>query len=264
MVMTHSPPIILTVAGSDPSAGAGLQADLKTIHALGGYGVSAVTAVTVQNSSTVTQVHPMPGALVADQMRAVLEDMPVAAIKLGMLGSAEVVEAVLRVLEAYPELPMVADTVLRGTGGGDLLTKEGVGPFVERLIPRATLITPNLDEAVRLAGVEPIEQLDEMESLAEKLRKQGAQAVLLTGGHLPGDTLQDLLSTPEGVWTWHAQRLSGPGFHGTGCTLASAVATGLAHGQPLHQAVDRGVAYVRKTLEQALTLGQGQRLLKHL
>ncbi|MEG3641134.1 bifunctional hydroxymethylpyrimidine kinase/phosphomethylpyrimidine kinase, partial [Magnetococcus sp. PR-3] len=257
-------PTVMTIAGSDPCAGAGLQADLKTIAALGGYGASVVTAITVQNSVQVSQVHPVSGALVAAQMQAVLSDMPIKAIKLGMLGNREVVEAVCHVLMDYPDIPVVADTVLRGSAGGALLADEDVAHFVENLLPRCQLITPNLDEAVRLSGNMPVSGVADLEPLARHLMGLGCEGVVLTGGHLAGDQVVDTLVYGSTLKRWVNERIEDQqGFHGTGCTLASAVAVGVAKGLDKVMAVEAGIAYVRQAIHRRIKLGHGQYFLGH-
>ncbi len=253
---------VLTIAGSDPSAGAGLQADLKMISALGGIGFCAVTAVTVQDTAQVYGVTPMDPELVKAQIRAVLEDMGADTIKLGMLADAAIVRALADLLSQWPQIPVIADPVLAGTGGGRLLDGDGRRLFMERLLPCITLLTPNLPEAAALAGLD-IEDETDLERAARTLCGPGrAQAVLITGGHGKGETLTDLL------YDGHAyQRFSGPriptsrGFHGTGCALASAIATRIAQGAPLPQAVRDARFTLQQAMKQTLTPGKGQRLL---
>ncbi|MBF0180453.1 MAG: bifunctional hydroxymethylpyrimidine kinase/phosphomethylpyrimidine kinase [Magnetococcales bacterium] len=251
---------VLIVAGSDPVAGAGLQADLKTVTALGGHGMTVVTAITVQDTSAVTGVHPVPAELVAEQMRACLQDVGADCVKLGMLATGEIVAAVVGVLEGYPAIPVVADPVLAGTGGGTLLDARGREWFLRALVPRVALLTPNLPEAARLTGV-AVDDLDGMREAASLLLDAGAGAVLIKGGHLPGEELIDLLVDRTGEKTFHASRLPGPGFHGTGCVLASAIATGLAMGRSMPEAVTEGRAHLRAAMTRARALGKGQWLL---
>ncbi len=255
----NRPPIVLTVAGSDPSAGAGLQADLRTVNALGGYALTAVTAITVQDSGHVHRVEALKAQLVAQQMSTVLADMPVGCIKLGMLATREIVEAVAGVLSAWPDLPVVADPVLAGTGGGTLLEGRGIDSYKKNLLPRITLLTPNLPEAGAFTD-RPVTSTADMERAARQLAACGC-AVLVTGGHLAATTLTDLLYWENGVETFTASRLAGSGFHGTGCTLASAIATGLAAGEDLLTAVGRGRRFVRQAMERSLSLGKGQNIL---
>lgn len=260
-----APPRILVVAGSDPTAGAGLQADLKTIHALGGYALTVVTAVTVQNTVGVRAVHPVDPDTVADQMRITLEDIGADAIKIGMLGTAETVRAIAEILADRPDIPVVADPVLAGTGGGTLLDGEGAALFQEILLPRIDLLTPNLPEAAALTGL-PVASVREMESAARFLisdMKPGG-AVLVTGGHLPGDEITDLLLTTVRARHFVHPRLPGEtGFHGTGCAIASALAAGLAKGLSKPDATTEALAFMETALTHALPLGKGQRLLNH-
>lgn len=251
---------VLVVAGSDPTAGAGLQADLKMITALGGYAQTVVTAITVQNTQEVSEVHPLSGALVARQMIACLDDIGADCIKLGMLATGEIVVAVAEILAQYPEIPVVADPVLSGTGGGTLLDGSGRKAFLQLLLPRVTLLTPNIPEAEALSGT----KVDGNESMAGIAQILGGpnRAILLTGGHRPGPEIVDLLWTHRsGTHVFRSERLTGPGFHGTGCALASAISVGLASGMPLLVAVKVGLRAVRLALRNSLALGKGQRLL---
>lgn len=250
---------VLVVAGSDPTAGAGLQADLKMITALGGYAMTVVSAVTVQDTRRVGGVHPVAPEVVAAQMRACLADLGADAVKLGMLGSAGVAAAVAEVLADYPHLPVVADPVLAGSGGGTLLDGPGRRVFLERLLPRLTLLTPNLPEAADLTGLE-VDDPAGMGRAARRLVALGAGAVLVKGGHLPGGRVTELLWDGTQETRWHASRLAGGPFHGTGCRLASAIAVGLAQGLELAAAVGRARREVRRSLRGALALGQGQKL----
>ncbi len=252
---------VLIVAGSDPIGGAGLQADLKTVTALGGYGMTAVTAITVQDSAQIFRVVPLPAELVAHQMRVCLHDIHADCIKLGMLATQEIVAAVIEVLNEFPQIPVVADPVLSGTGGGILLESGGRDLLITQLLPRITLLTPNLPEAAALSGV-PVTSVVEMQPAACALMALGAKGVLITGGHLSGHTLTDLLALEGACHRFNTSRLPGTGFHGTGCTLASAIATSVAMGTPWLEAVKAGRLYVRKAIKKSVALGQGQRLLR--
>ncbi len=254
------PPVLLTVAGSDPTAGAGLQADLKTITALGGYALTVVTAITVQDTQRVHRVVPLPGALVAQQMRCCLAELPVAGIKLGMLATAEIVLAVAEILAQWPAVPVVADPVLAGTGGGTLLDAGGREAMLQHLLPHITLLTPNLPEAAALTGLDLHTASAREEALA-RLGQQSGQAVLLTGGHLPGAQLTDLLWAQGHLSAFTHARIAGGPFHGTGCTLASAIAVGLAQGMTMATAIERAQRWVRRCMQESLALGHGQRLL---
>ncbi|MEO5341154.1 MAG: bifunctional hydroxymethylpyrimidine kinase/phosphomethylpyrimidine kinase [Magnetococcus sp. MYC-9] len=248
----RAPPTVLVVAGSDPSAGAGLQADLKTVTRLGGYALTAVTAITVQDTRRVYQVYPLPAGQVAQQMRVCLADMRVDCIKLGMLASREIVLAVAEVLAEWPQIPVVADPVLAGTGGGTLLDEGGRQSFLERLLPQIALLTPNLPEAESLSGLR-VASVAEMERAAHHLAALSGGSILVTGGHLPGESLTDLLWEEGVAYRFHSRRLAGPGFHGTGCTLASAVAVGLAQGKSGPLAVEAGLRHVRRAMEESQT-----------
>ncbi|MBF0188533.1 MAG: bifunctional hydroxymethylpyrimidine kinase/phosphomethylpyrimidine kinase [Magnetococcales bacterium] len=265
---------ILVVAGSDPTCGAGLQADLRTITALGGHPMTAVTAVTVQDTHTVKRVEAVEASLVASQMRVVLEDMGADAIKLGMLANGEIVNAVADVLTDHPDLPVVADPVLAGTRGGLLLNPEGRKAFMDRLLPRVTLLTPNIPESEQLTGVR-IRSMSETERVARALARQVGShgdlesGVLITGGHRRGEMLVDLLVQGDRVATFQDARIrivnddgSKPGIHGTGCALASAIATHMAQGLPMKQAVQEGRTFVRTAIRKSTALGHGQRLLR--
>jgi hydroxymethylpyrimidine/phosphomethylpyrimidine kinase len=247
---------VLIVAGSDSGGGAGIQADLKTVSALGGYGMTAITALTAQNTLGVFGIHPVPPDFVAQQMRVVLDDIGADAIKIGMLGSAEVAEAVADVLDAIDPIPLVLDPVMVSTSGSALLNAPGVTALRERLIPGAFLLTPNLREAEALTGLE-IHGLAAMEQAAARLLDLGARNVLLKGGHLSGDELVDLLVGEPGRAEFRHPRIDTRHTHGTGCTLASAVATGLARGASLVQAVTDAHDYVQKAIDNAPGLGQG-------
>lgn len=250
----------MVVAGSDPVAGAGLQGDLKVVTLLGGYALTAVTAITVQDTLRVHRVVPLPPDLVAEQMERVLSDVGADGVKLGMLARGEIVKAVAEVLSRYPGLPVVADPVVAGTQGGELLTAEALDLYRERLLPLVTLLTPNLSEASLLTG-EAAGSAEGAVRAARKLRQWGAAAVLIKGGHGEDPLVVDWLVDAEGEVRWAFPRLEGGGAHGTGCALASAVTVHLVQGQPLRQAVASGIQWVRSGLRHALALGHGQRLL---
>jgi hydroxymethylpyrimidine/phosphomethylpyrimidine kinase len=255
---------VLVVAGSDSGGGAGIQADLKTVAAFGGYGMTAITAVTAQNTLGVFGVHTIPAAFVRDQMIACLDDIGADAIKIGMLAGAGIADAVADVLEspAAAGLPVVLDTVTRATSGAALLDAAGVDVLKRRLIPRATLITPNLPEAEALTGV-ATDDASGMMAAAEALLAMGARNVLLKGGHLPGDQLVDVLAGREGRAEFRHLRIASRHTHGTGCTLAAAIAACLAQGCPLAEAVGRAIGYVQAAIRNAPGLGQGAGPLGH-
>lgn len=254
---------VLIVAGSDSGGGAGIQADIKTVTALGGYAATAITALTAQDTITVHAVHDVPPAFVAQQMRVVLQDIGADAIKTGMLNRADVIAAVVGVLdELAADVPLVVDPVMVAKGGARLLQPEAEIALIEKLIPRAAVITPNLPEASALIG-RPITGVADMELAARDLLALRPRAVLLKGGHLEGDELVDLLLTGQGCQRFSDTRLRTRSTHGTGCTLASAIATGLALGQPLAEAVSDARRYVRRSMETAPGFGQGHGPLNH-
>jgi len=254
---------VLIVAGSDSGGGAGIQADIKTVTALGGYAATAITALTAQNTQGVFGVVDVPADFVARQMQVVLEDMGADCIKLGMLHRPEVIDAVLQVLDgSAPDVPLVVDPVMVAKGGHALLATAALETLRRRLVPRATVLTPNLPEAAALLGESDPEAPSEQ--LAERVLALGPRAVLVKGGHGSGPTLVDVLAErvrpPE---SFSAPRLETPHTHGTGCTLASAIACGLAQGLTVRSAVVRARAYVRSAIEAAPGLGRGHGPLGH-
>lgn len=256
-------PRVLVVAGSDSGGGAGIQADIKTITMLGGYAATAVTAVTVQNTIGVTAVHPLSPEAVAAQMRAVLCDIGADAIKLGMLHDAGIISAVVAVLaEDAPGTPVILDPVMVAKGGAGLLDTAAETALREELLPRARLVTPNIPEAAALTGL-AIENVDAMKKAGEQLKRQGAEAVLVKGGHLAGPVISDILVSDEGVEVFTTPRIESRHTHGTGCTLASALAVHLARKMPLSQAVARARAYVQEAIRQAPGFGGGHGPLEH-
>jgi hydroxymethylpyrimidine/phosphomethylpyrimidine kinase len=252
---------VLIIAGSDSGGGAGIQADIKTVTVLGGYAATAITAVTVQNTLGVSAIYPIPDDIVIAQARAVLSDIGADVLKTGMLGSARLVEAVAGLIDEA-NAPAVIDPVMVAKGGADLLGAEATGALKALLVPRARLLTPNAPEAEALTGL-PVTDLDSARRAADALLAQGAKAVLLKGGHIPGSRVVDLLATPDGETLFEAERIDTRHTHGTGCTLASACAVSLAQGLPLTEAVARGWAYVAEAIRQAPGLGQGHGPLNH-
>ena len=259
-----SPPArLLAIAGSDPSGGAGLQADLKTCAAFGVYGMTAVTAITVQNTLGVSHVEVLSADLVVAQIRAVLEDMGTDVIKIGMLGRAETVEAVADVLdELAPETPIVLDPVMLATSGGRLLEEKAVNTLKQHLLPMADLITPNVDEAEILTGIRP-EDTEGLKAAGDKLLEMGAGAALMKGGHVDGAMITDVLVSPQGQNIMISPRLHSRHTHGTGCTLATAVACGLALGLEMEAAVHQAREYVYEAIKNAPNLGAGHGPLGH-
>ncbi len=241
-------PRVLSIAGSDSGGGAGIQADLKTIAALGCYGMTAITALTAQNTLGVRAIHGVPPEILSHQIDAVVEDIGVHAVKVGMLHAPEIVMAVAAAIDRHALQKVVLDPVMVATSGAVLIDNPAIAVLVRELFPRAVLVTPNLDEAALLVG-RPLQNAQDMERAAAELLAMGARAVLLKGGHLPGDTVIDLLVTVEGGKHWmQAPRIPSANTHGTGCTLSSAIASGLALGMPLLDAVGMARVYVREAM----------------
>jgi hydroxymethylpyrimidine/phosphomethylpyrimidine kinase len=247
---------VLIVAGSDSSGGAGIQADLKAVTMLGGFGMTAVTALTAQNTLGVLGIHPVPPDFVIQQMRVVLDDIGADVIKIGMLGSAEITQAVADFLETVPDIPVVLDPVMISTSGSALLDHPGMLAMKQRLVPRAAVVTPNLHEAEALTG-RSVATLADMEAAAADLLYAGAGGVLIKGGHLEGNVLIDLLMASGVRAEFRHPRIDTRHTHGTGCTLASAIATGMALGLTLAQAVEIGCAYTQAAIRGAPGFGQG-------
>ena len=257
--------IALSIAGSDSSGGAGIQADLKTFSALGVYGATAITALTAQNTKGVEGVMAVPPEFVLAQMRAVANDLAVGAIKIGMLATGPIIEAVAAGLDAFPEVPVVLDPVMVATSGDPLLDDDAVDLLKSRLVPRATLITPNLLEGAILLG-EPLEsRLQMLEGRAERLRTLGADAALLTGGESMAEMALDVFADGNGVQRIEAPRIETENTHGTGCTLSSAIAAELAKGESLDRAVKLAKLYVTAAIIAAdeVSVGEGRGPVHH-
>ena len=252
---------VLIIAGSDSGAGAGIQADLKTVMALGGYATTAITAITAQNTLGVFGVHPIPADMVLAQGRAVLTDIGADAVKTGMLASVEVIEAAASLID-QAGAPAVIDPVMIATSGARLVGPDAVAALKSLLIGRAALLTPNAPEAAALTGL-AVETTDDLRRAGEALLGLGAKAVLMKGGHIPGETLTDVLMTSAGEATFSGPRIDTRNTHGTGCSLTSACATGLAQGLPLDAAVARAWAYVAEAIRHAPGLGAGAGPLDH-
>ena len=253
---------MLILAGSDSGGGAGVQADIKAVTALGGYAATAITAITVQNSLGVSDVFPIPPAIVTAQARAVLDDIGADAFKTGMLGEAAMVAAVAEVLASAPGVPAVVDPVMIAKGGAPLLASEAISALKSLMIPNAALLTPNAPEAAALTGL-TVETADDLRRAGEALLALGARAVLMKGGHLEGPRVVDLLLTADGETQFEADRMDTRHTHGTGCTLASACAAGLAQGLSLVEAVARAWAYVQEAMARAPGFGAGHGPLDH-
>jgi hydroxymethylpyrimidine/phosphomethylpyrimidine kinase len=262
---TITPSAVLTIAGSDSSGGAGIQADLKTYAAFGVFGASAITAITAQNTRGVRAVHLVPPDMLAAQIDAVLEDVPIGAIKIGMVGSRAVAETIAAALARHAPRPLVVDPVLIATSGDSLGDRETPEALLTLLVPRATCLTPNLDEAAILTS-QPLAKTEaDMLAQGQALVARGAAAVVMKGGHLAGATCVDLLVTRERVWTYRSPRVAATNTHGTGCTLSSAIAANLALGLGLPDAVGRAKAYVTEGIARGagLYLGHGNGPLWH-
>jgi len=254
---------VLIVAGSDSGGGAGIQADIKAVTALDGYAATALTALTAQNSLGVRGVETVSPSFIEAQMVTVLDDIGADCVKIGMLVEAQVIEMVVATLEAHSaDLPLVVDPVMVAKGGASLLHPDAVDVLKTKLLPRAALATPNIPEAEALLG-EKIDGSEAMKDSARALLDLGPTAVLLKGGHMAGDTIKDVLVGPHGVREFHCQRFDTPHTHGTGCTLASAIAVGLAQGLALEPAVARAWAYVQEAIATAPGYGAGHGPLNH-
>lgn len=257
-------PIALTIAGSDSGGGAGIQADLKAFSALGVFGCSAISSLTAQNTLGVQGVYPIPPEFVQQQIHSVLSDLAVGAIKTGMLAQADIIAAVAASLRAYAHIPLVLDPVMVATSGDRLLAADAVATLIRELLPLATIVTPNLHEAAVLLNTGVAQNLDEMQRQGEAILALGARAVLMKGGHAKGDAT-DLLVTASGIEAFSAPRINTKNTHGTGCTLASAIAAGLAKGLPLSDAVKQAKNYLHQALAAAgqLHIGNGAGPVHH-
>ncbi|MDX2112584.1 MAG: bifunctional hydroxymethylpyrimidine kinase/phosphomethylpyrimidine kinase [Alphaproteobacteria bacterium] len=253
---------VLIIAGSDSGGGAGIQGDIKTVTCLGGYAASAITALTAQNTLGVQAILPIAPDFIAQQIESVMSDIGADSFKSGMLHSASVIEKVASEIRRYPNIPYVLDPVMFAKGGAALLEKGALAALKNTLIPLATIITPNIPEAEFLSGM-TIGSTDDMPEAARAIQSLGCRAVLLKGGHLEGDALSDLLMDGEQMLWLRSPKRDTPHTHGTGCTLASAIATGLAQGMPLAAAVKRAHGYVQQAITHAPQLGNGHGPLGH-
>jgi hydroxymethylpyrimidine/phosphomethylpyrimidine kinase len=262
--MNHAPnapiPVILTIAGFDPSGGAGIAADLKTFAAHNCYGVAAITALTVQNTQGASAVHPMDAGLLKKSIEALFNDESIKAIKIGMLASRANADVVQSFLEANASIPSVLDPVIRSSNGLELLDAAGLDLLRAHLLSRVTVITPNLDEASALAGMK-IENVEEMKVAARKLVEMGARAVVVTGGHL--EKAIDVFFDGSKLETFVGDRVKPDNTHGTGCTFSSAVASNLALGRQLRDSVMLAKAYVTEAIRKAYATGRGRLPLNH-
>jgi hydroxymethylpyrimidine/phosphomethylpyrimidine kinase len=254
--------IALTIAGSDSGGGAGIQADLKTFHRFGVFGTSAITAITAQNTVSVADWVALPASFVRRQIDCVVSDLRPAAVKSGMLGTADVVDTVVDAIAEHRLMPYVLDPVMVATSGDPLVDDAAIAAIRDRLVPRAALVTPNLDEVAVLLGKRP-RDADEMARAAERLvTERGARAALVKGGHLEGDDVVDVLFDGA-TKVWRKPRVRTTSTHGTGCTLSAAITARLASGDPLGVAVETALAFVHRAIETAPGLGAGHGPLNH-
>jgi len=254
-------PKALTIAGSDSGGGAGIQADLKTFSAFRTFGMSVLTAVTAQNSVGVTGVHNLPPDFVALQIDAVLSDIGADAIKIGMLSTAPIIEAVAARLREHRRAPIILDPVMIAKAGDPLLQPDARRALIDRMLPLAEVVTPNLPEAAALADV-PVASEAEMEEAARRIHRQGPRYVLVKGGHLK-DRATDILFDGRAFTHFAGVRVDSTNTHGTGCTLSAAIAAGLAHGRPLLQAITEAKAYVTAAIREGFATGRGVGALRH-
>lgn len=256
------PPLVLAVGGSDPSGGAGIQADLQAIHANGGHAITVIASVTAQNTRRVAGTHDVPGAVVRAQLDAVLEDLPIAAAKTGMLGTADAVRAVAGAL-AGRGLPLVVDPVIFSSSGFRLLSESGVEALQRELLPLARVCTPNRHEAERLSGI-AVETPADAERAARRIQALGPLAVVIKGGHMEDALAQDLLLEGDRVQRFPPIVITPGGAHGTGCIFAAALATWLARGAEPAEAVARAKAFVTEAIRRRLRIGQGEPIVNPL
>jgi hydroxymethylpyrimidine/phosphomethylpyrimidine kinase len=260
-LMPQAPPIVLSIAGFDPSSGAGVTADIKTIATLGCYGVTAITALTVQSTAGVGQVVPVEPGLLTDSLEELIHDVKVSAVHIGMLGTGKVAAEVARFLRDAKLPNVVLDPVLMSSSGTKLLDDSGVEVIISELLPLADVLTPNLDEAAELTGLE-VKNQDQMALAAQRLCEMGARAVVVTGGHL--DSAVDVLSVKgQPIQTFRADRLNSPNTHGTGCGFSTAVACYLALGEGPPVAVSRAKAYVLEAIGNSYSIGNGPGPINH-
>jgi len=257
--------VAMTIAGSDSGGGAGIQADLKTFSALGVYGASAITALTAQNTQAVNGIHDVPPEFVVNQLETVLSDINVDAIKIGMLSSVPIIQAVSSVLEQHPSIPVILDPVMIAKSGDRLLGQDAHEALVEHLFPRSRLLTPNVPEAAILTGKDSATSESEMVAQAKQLSQLGSNAILMKGGHLLGEVCEDLLLLDGKVHRYSHERVSTNNTHGTGCTLSSAITAFVARGVELTDAVQQASDYLHLAIVAAdsMSVGQGHGPVHH-
>jgi hydroxymethylpyrimidine/phosphomethylpyrimidine kinase len=258
-------PVVLTIAGSDSGGGAGIQADLKTISALGCFGTTVITAITAQNTLRVYNIHHIPIEFVKSQIKAVIDDLKPSAIKIGMVHSAAQAMAIAESLKDYRSVPIIFDPVMAATSGDSLIAKDTIGTFKQVLLPLAKMVTPNLDEAVILADME-INTIDNMKEAAARIIQYGSYSVLIKGGHLKGPNLFDLYLDQDGVeHVYRSKKINTINTHGTGCSLSSAIASFMALGNDLNQSISKSKIYIQNAIEQGKNVktGEGHGPLNH-
>ena len=260
--MDEAPPIVLSIAGFDPSSGAGVTADIKTIAALGCYGVAAITALTVQSTAGVLGVAPVDPELLTSSLDELMRDVKVSAVHIGMLGRGETADRVARFLQKYRPRNVVLDPVLKSSSGAPLLDHAGTEILIQRLLPAVDVITPNVDEASVLTGLK-VGNPEQMGEAARRLHEMGAHAVVITGGHL--DRAVDLLSVKGGdLEMLESEKLGCPNTHGTGCAFSTAIACQLALGQDLRRAVQLAKSYVLQAIKDSYSIGKGPGPINHM
>lgn len=258
-------PIALTIAGSDSSGGAGIQADLKTFHLFGVYGTSVVTAVTAQNTKGISAIHPVPPDIVAEQYLQAMSDIGAGAVKTGMLVGGDTVAALAQAFDEYPPENLVVDPVLASGTGFPLMDPSAISALLGLIIRRATLVTPNLEEAAALTGSRPIQSLEDMARAAEEIQQLGPQAVLVKGGHLQlEEEAVDILRIDDTTAEFRNPRLDTPQVHGTGCSLSAAITAGLAKGLSVFDSVAAAKEFITQAIANSLGLGKGAKLISHL
>ncbi|MEK6747547.1 MAG: bifunctional hydroxymethylpyrimidine kinase/phosphomethylpyrimidine kinase [Pseudomonadota bacterium] len=253
---------VLIIAGSDSGGGAGVQGDIKTVTCLGGYAATAITALTAQNTLGVFGIHDVPEEFIIQQIKLVLDDIGADVLKTGMLSKESVIHAIADIISEYPHIPLVLDPVMFAKGGAALLEQKALATLKTHLIPRAEIITPNIPEAEYLSGI-TIKNVDDMRNAAKKILSLGCKSVLLKGGHLEGEIVTDLLLTADGETVFEQPRVGSKNTHGTGCALASAIATGIAQKMRLIDAVTRARKYVLEAIKTAPDIGNGHGPLNH-
>ncbi len=252
-------PIAMAIAGSDSSGGAGIQADIKVMSALGVFATTAITALTAQNTMAVEGIYAITPNFVQQQITTVWDDMPISAVKIGMLGTADMTEIVAKTLQSVHAQNIVVDTVMVAKSGDRLLQRDAVQSLIQTLIPIADVITPNIPEACDILGISHIDTISHMYKSAEKLLYMGCKAVLLKGGHMPGDVLTDVYMDTHTTFSMKNPRIYTHNTHGTGCSLSSAIAAYLAKGVPIHKAVKNAITYITEAVKHADKLGKNNK-----